>query len=112
MVTPETFLSRCRSVSDVNSRLELFRQTVAVKLPPNWEEFLQRMSRAHRSIREVGGYSVYKIDQSESALVEALTSDSELRRLVIRAEGYRILVASDDKEAFEKRLLRYGYLVS
>lgn len=112
VVTPETFLSRCRSVSDVNSRLELFRQTVAVKLPPNWEEFLQRMSRAHRSIREVGGYSVYKIDQSESALVEALTSDSELRRLVIRAEGYRILVASDDKEAFEKRLLRYGYLVS
>ena len=112
VVTPETFLSRCRSVSDVNSRLELFRQTVAVKLPPNWEEFLQRMSRAHRCIREVGGYSVYKIDQSESALVEALTSDSELRRLVIRAEGYRILVASDDKEAFEKRLLRYGYLVS
>ena len=112
VVTPETFLSRCRSVSDVNSRLELFRQTVAVKLPPNWEEFLQRMSRAHRSIREVGGYSVYKIDQSESELVEALTSDSELRRLVIRAEGYRILVASDDKEAFEKRLLRYGYLIS
>lgn len=112
VVTPESFLDRCRSVANVNSRLELFRQTVKAKLPPNWEAFLKRMAEAHRSITAEIGYTVYKVDPSDTVLVEALTTDRELRRLVIRAEGYRILVESADRQAFERRLLHFGYLLS
>ena len=111
VVTSESFLSGCNSMRDINSRIELFRQTISADVPPNWQLFFTRMREAESGFSLCNGYTVCSIDPSRTDLIEALTTDSELRRIVIRAEGYRILVADDDMAELRARLKRYGYLI-
>ena len=56
-------------------------------------------------------YRHYTIDPENRELQQLITNDPVLRQLVIRAEGYRILVKLDDIRKFENQLKKHGYLL-
>lgn len=112
VVDNASFLSGCNSFTDVKRRVDIFRQVLAAtELPPNWESFLHRMLMADQGIDSVSGFVVYELDPECSDLIDALVTDSELRRIVVRAEGYRILVDRKNLPDLRRCLARYGYLV-
>lgn len=113
VVDNASFLSGCDRLSDVKRRVDIFRQVMAdTQLPPNWESFLNRMLMADRGIDSVNGYVVYELNPASTDLIDALVTDSDLRRIVVRAEGYRILVDRKHLPELRRHLARYGYLVS
>lgn len=111
VVTDESFLSGCHDIKEVRTRMDLFRQIICADLPPNWKKFFDRMWHADTGMSTEYGYTIYSIDPASTSLIDALTTDPDLRRIVIRAEGYRVLVSSNDIPIFKKLLTRHGYLL-
>ena len=108
----QSFLANCRSRSDVESKISIFRQFIANELPPLWEQFFQQLlQHCHPLKEDLTVYRHYTIDPKNSDLIQLINTDPTLRQLVIRAEGYRIMVKADDLRKFENQLKKHGYLL-
>lgn len=107
-----SFLANCHSKSDVESKISIFKQFIADKLPPLWKEFFKTLlQHCHPLQEDSTAYRHYTIDPENRELQQLITNDPVLRQLVIRAEGYRILVKLDDIRKFENQLKKHGYLL-
>ena len=107
-----SFLANCHSKSDVESKISIFKQFIADKLPPLWKQFFQTLLQHCHPLQEDSTiYRHYTIDPENRELQQLITNDPVLQQLVIRAEGYRILVKLDDIRKFENQLKKHGYLL-
>lgn len=107
-----SFLSSCHSKKDVESKIKIFRQFISSDIPPLWEQFFQSLlQHCHPLKEDKEAYKRYTLDPQNHDLVQLITTDPALRQLVIRAEGYRIMVKMDDLKKFETQLKKHGYLL-
>jgi hypothetical protein len=107
-----SFLSSCHTKSDVESKISIFRQFISNDIPPLWEQFFQSLlQHCHPLIEDKTAYKRYTLDPQNRDLIQLITTDPVLRQLVIRAEGYRILVKQEDLKKFETQLKKHGYLL-
>ena len=108
----QSFLANCHSRSDVESKISIFREFIADKLPPLWEQFFQQLlQHCHPLSDDLNNYRHYKIDKNNSDLIQLITTNPEIRQMVIRAESYRLLVKYEDLRKFENLLKKHGYLL-
>ena len=112
-MSPDSFLNSCSNETDVNNRIQQFRQFICAEPPKIWEDFFAEIRRHVHPLSplDAGDYRLYTIDSHNQPLIDLLTSDVELRRLVIRAEGFRILVSRSNHRKFVARLKTFGYLL-
>ena len=111
-VTPQTFLSPCSTNDDVLQRIKNFRQFVCPKPPTIWETFFSTLlTRCHPLTLNHEDFHVYTLPADDHDLQRLVATDPKLRQLVIRAEGYRILVRTIDLGKFRTRLKALGYLL-
>ena len=107
-----SFLANCSSRSDVESKIQIFQQFIADKLPPLWQQFFQSLlQHCHPFNEDKTSYKRYTISPDNHDLIELITTDPVLRQIVIRAEGYRLLVKTEDLRKFETQLKKHGYLL-
>jgi hypothetical protein len=104
-----TFLQGCTTLEDVKAKIALFRQRIHSKPPRVWEEFFTGVQAKVEPV-EPADYYVLRIKPS-AELAHLLTHDAMLRDIVLRAEGYHILVRPEDMTTLRKRLQSYGYLM-
>lgn len=112
-MSPDSFLAKCSNEQDVQNRIQQFRQFVCPQPPQIWEEFFAEISRHVHPLQSLPSeeYRIYSIDSQNRSLLSLLTSDAELRRLIIRAEGYHFLVSKANHRKFVARLKTFGYLL-
>lgn len=107
-----TFLAQCHNRDDVEQKISIFKQFISDKLPPLWEQFFQSLLQHCNPLQaDTATYRQYRLSPDNSELIHLLTTDERLRRLIIRAEGYLILVRSEDIHQFEEQLKKHGYLL-
>ena len=107
-----SFLASCHTKADVESKIKIFRQFISSDLPPLWEQFFKSLlQHCHPLKEDKTAYKRYTLDPENRDLVQLITTDPALRQLVIRAEGYRIMVKNDDLKKFETQLKKHGYLL-
>lgn len=107
-----SFLASCHTKADVESKIKIFRQFISSDLPPLWEQFFKSLlQHCHPLKEDKTAYKRYTLDPENRDLVQLITTDPALRQLVIRAEGYRIMVKQDDLKKFETQLKKHGYLL-
>lgn len=107
-----SFLASCHTKADVESKIKIFRQFISSKLPPLWEQFFKQLiQHCHPLKEDKTSYKRYQLDPENRDLVQLITTDPQLRQLVIRAEGYRIMVKTEDFTKFETQLKKHGYLL-
>ena len=112
LMSPESFLKNCKTTTDVKEKTDFFYQYVCADPPAVWQDFFKTIKhRCHPLNAEKAGYDIYTIDPSDTTLIDILTSDPFFKDLVIRAEGYRILVPISRKTSFVNHLKTYGYLL-
>lgn len=122
--SPMSFLNNCYSREDVEGKISIFRQFIADKLPPLWEQFFQQLlQHCHPLMEDKTVYKHYTIGHyttmtngdaangRNNDLIQLITTDPVLRQIVIRAEGYRLLVKVEDVRKFEAQLKKHGYLI-
>ncbi len=110
----EAFLHDCSVLSQVEEKITLFRSQLCSpkqKLPAVWEEFFQNIIARAQPLKKANMLVAYTVQPSPE-LTRLLSTDVILKRIVIRAEGYRILVAKSDVYALVTRLRQLGYLMN
>lgn len=107
-----SFLTNCRSRSDVEGKISIFKQFIASELPPLWEQFFQSLLQHCNPLQQDNNsYRHYTLQPDNRDLIHLITTDPVLRQIAIRAEGYRILVMHENLQKFETQLKKHGYLL-
>ena len=107
-----SFLANCHTKADVEGKIKIFRQFISDELPPLWQQFFKALlQHCHPLKEDKTSYKRYTLDPENRDLIQLVTTDPVLRQLVIRAEGYRIMVKNDDLKKFETQLKKHGYLL-
>lgn len=114
VVTPGSFLSCCHSKNDIDHTIRDFKKFICDKPSAAWKRFFDTV------IKNAGAgsmsvdpmyYMIYDINPENTELQRFLATDMMMRRLVIRAEGYRILVPREKNDIFKLQLKAAGYLI-
>jgi hypothetical protein len=107
-----SFLAGCKTKDDVEKNIAIFRQFISSELPPLWKQFFGTLlNRCHPLKKDTTQYCHYTISPNDTELIKLITTDEKLSQLVVRAEGYLILVKNEDLHKFEERLKKHGYLL-
>lgn len=107
-----SFLSSCHTKKDVESKIKIFRQFISNEIPALWEQFFQTLlQHCHPLSEDHTAVKRYTLDPENRDLIQLITTDPVLRQLVIRAEGFRIMVKQEDLKKFEIQLKKHGYLL-
>lgn len=109
--SPGKFLKDCKSTKDIQNKIALFRQTVGQTLPPFWEGYLQELVENSKSFTAYDLVRVFKIPAGNKTLQRLLAQDDELRKLIIKAEHYHIIVPEINLTAFNNRMKELGYVI-
>jgi len=107
-----SFLANCHKREDVESKISTFRKFISKDLPPLWEQFFQQLlQHCHPLTEDHVSYRHYTLSPDNHELIQLITNDPKIQSLVIRAEGYRILLKSENQKKFETQLKKHGYLL-
>lgn len=107
-----SFLANCKSRDDVENKISVFRQFVSSELPPLWKQFFNvLLQHCHPLKADTTPYKHYRLSPDNAELIRLITTDEQLRQLVVRAEGFLILVRQEDLRKFEELLKKHGYLL-
>lgn len=107
-----SFLAHCKNRTDVEKNISIFRQFISSDLPPLWKQFFdQLLQHCNPLTKDTTGYQHYHLSPDNTDLIRLITTDEKLRKLVIRAEDFRIMVKNSDLAKFEERLKAHGYLL-
>ena len=107
-----SFLANCHTRDDVESKIKIFQQFIADELPPLWQQFFEQLlQHCHPLMEDRTSYQHYTLKPDNTELIQLVTTDPVLRAIVIRAEGYRLLVKTVDIRKFETQLKKHGYLL-
>jgi len=106
------FLKDCRSKKELDTKIKLFQQFISNDLPPNWTQFFNDLRQKIDPFDEVEEMKIFKIPSDNNALIRIIAKDAMLKKLIIKAEGYHILVPKDNVSKFKKRLQEFGYFIT
>lgn len=114
IITSETFLSGCNDAEDVKRAVEEFEKFICAKPSEAWTSFFDRLVRnaGEGSVRvPTGSFVMFEVNPDNRELLTFLTTDPEVRGMIYRAEGYRIIMPVATLSSFRQAMLRGGFLV-
>lgn len=110
-VTATTFLKDCRTKAQLTSKVTLFCKSIAPNLPPNWLAFFDELTAKAEPLKLAPDMTIYRVPPGNQPLIRLLAQDAVLKTMVVKAEGFRVLVATDQLTRFKNRLRELGYLM-
>jgi hypothetical protein len=113
MMNNESFLKNCRSEKDVKDKIDFFKRFISKDIPEVWKNFFESLIRQCHPLKAVSAdsYVIYQLDGNNKELIQLLSTDPLLKSIIIRAEGYKILVEKKQQKAFMDKLKAHGYLL-
>lgn len=106
------FLSNIKSKKELEAKILLFKQIIGDELPPNWTAFFADMLHKINPFEPVEEARVLQIPADNKALAKLIAQDPVLKSLVIKAEGFTIIVPKGNYAAMKRRLQEFGYLLT
>lgn len=107
-----SFLRNCKDINDVESKIKFFNDFICPNPPSIWQDFFQTLKQRCKPLKNSNGtYILQEFDPENKDLARLLASDPDIRKLIILAEGYRILIRESDFNKFATLMKDRGYLV-
>ncbi len=111
-VTYEQFFAGCQSKRELKAKIERFKSNFSAEIPANWHSFFEELERKMNPLDEPESLYVFKINPSNTELIQLLARDPILKTKVMKAENYHVLIPKDQWASFKKRLRSFGYLLT
>lgn len=108
----QIFLKNIRSKKELEGKIALFKQIIGSELPPNWAAFFQDMLHKINPFEPVEVAAILQIPTDNKALIQLIAQDPMLKSLIVKAEGYMIVVPKGNYAAMKRRLQEFGYLLT
>jgi len=107
------FLKDCKAKGDLQNKINLFKQTVTDKLPPNWNAFFEGLLANINPLKKVtSSYVLMQIPDDKRELMRLIAQDTILKKYALKAENFHILVKKTDLAKFKNRLKEFGFLLT
>lgn len=107
-----SFLEGCTMRNEVESKIKKFRHIVKEDLPEVWENFFtELLNRCNPLLKAGSSYVVRRINSNDKRLQEIILTDKELKKYIVRAENYIILMEQKNVDKISQILRGYGYLI-
>jgi hypothetical protein len=110
-VSQAHFLKDCSSTKDIDKKIQLFKKTIAEKVPVFWEtQFTTWLLNSLKIVEDIST-KLFKIPPNEKELQRLIAQDEVLKKLILKAEQFYILVQTSNVAKFKTRMKELGYLV-
>ena len=114
IMNSDSFLKNCKTEKDVTDKIDFFKQFISQeKAPEIWTSFFDSLLKQCHPLKKMksDNYVIYQLDGNNKEFIRLLTTDSVLKSIIIRAEGYMILVDVKNQKKLIDRLKTYEYLL-
>lgn len=112
--TAKTMLQGIDTPKELQNRIDVFRDYVTKTPPEVWTHFFAQLKKHCQPFKALSsaGYHILQLRaDSDPELLRLLSPDTPIGRLCIRAEGYRLLVPTENYSEFERLLRAEGYMI-
>ena len=109
-VTNRTFLKECVTQHDVKQKIKLFHEHITATPPEIWQDFLESVLEKINPFIRQSNIIVYRLKENNE-LISLVARDDILKKYILKAEGYHILVESTNLPKIKKRLEEFGYFI-
>lgn len=106
------FLKDCKNLIDVTNKINMFKHSIGQPLPDNWNEALDKIIANTKLLKRITSQEVFVLPSDNRELHRLIAQDETLKKIVIKAEQYHILVEGDNIQTFKNRLKEFGILLS
>jgi hypothetical protein len=110
VVTFNSFLKGCTSKADIEHKIDLFRNDISDNPPEIWKEFLSAVRNRIDPLTQVDTMAVFRLKPSKE-LISLVAKDEVLKKNILKAEGYHILIEERNLGKVRKRLEDFGYFI-
>lgn len=110
--TYESFLSRCGNLQDIKNKIDFFKEYICPEPPANWEQFFKELKKRCKPMRApLKKYSLLQIPADNKELQRIILSDPIIKKYSLKAEGFILLVETNNMGRVVDALKKYGYLL-
>lgn len=106
----ESFLEKCKDEKDVEMQISIFYNQISKNPPEIWINFFENLRKRANSFTCESGYQIFKVKDSIE-LRNAIISDEQLGKLILKAENFHILIKKADYAKVKKIMKKYGFLI-
>lgn len=111
-VTSESFLKDCNSKKDIENKIALFKDYICDAPSTIWKAFFKQMlERCNPMLKPKKKYLLLQLPAEDKELQRIVLSAPNIRKYILKAEEYHILVEQDNYKKFCDILKKYGYLL-
>ena len=108
----ESFLSGCENLLDIKNKIDLFKEYICPEPPANWEQFFKELKKRCKPMKAPQKkYSLLQIPADNKELQRIILSDPIVKKYSLKAEGFILLVETNNKGRVAEALKKYGYLL-
>ena len=111
-ISNESFLKNVASKKELKIKIDIFKQIINTKLPANWVAFFNDLDRKIHPLKQVDEVMVFRIPNDDPELIKLLIQNQAIKKLLIKAEDYQIIVLKKDYPTLRTKLKTYGYLLA
>lgn len=108
----EVFLKDCKTTQSIEDKINIFKTAVGKKLPDYWLNHLENLVVNSEIIHQNNNLIVFKIPSENKDLIKIIAQDAELKKIIIKAEQFYILVERKNYGAFISRMKHFGILIN
>ncbi len=105
-----SFLKECFCEKDIQQKITLFKDYISSKPPQIWQDFLDGILKKINPLTIEQEVTVYKLTP-DKALISLIATDELLKKYILKAEDYRILIKAVHINKIKKRLGELGYFI-
>jgi hypothetical protein len=106
------FLKDCRNAKEVKNKVSLFMLSLGnISLPPFWTNYLTKLVNNSTLVAPRPSMAVYQLKADDKLLHKLIVQDEVLKKIVIKAEQYYILVEGKNEATLKNRLKEFGILL-
>ncbi len=105
-----SFLKECFSEKDIQQKVAYFKEYISSNPPQIWKDFLNGILRRINPLTIEANTIVCKLTPDRE-LISLIATDEILKKYILKAENYRILIEAAHVNKIKKRLGELGYFV-
>ncbi|MBF0227100.1 MAG: hypothetical protein HQK76_16775 [Desulfobacterales bacterium] len=106
----KSFLKDCKSQEDVKQKIKLFKNNISNSQPPIWKKFFNDVVSKINPFEPKKDIYVYRLPENKD-LISLIAKDEVLKKYILKAEDYHILIKSTDLTKVKNRLELFGYFI-
>jgi hypothetical protein len=103
-----SLFKECKSLADIERKIQLFKDKVEKNPPRNWQSFFDKVLRQVNPFTREPAYVVLQLKR-DPGLIRFIVTDEVIKEYAFKAEGYRLVVVDSKLKIIKDRLARAGY---